>query len=264
MINGASFWFGNGAGIKVGPYTAAFKATVISRGGSLTTNELKSLTTFETSLGSDITEFDRLWIHGLSNSVAARTSFVNPSSTAITAVNSPTFTANVGYNGNGTTSYLNLNFIPSTQAVKFSQNSASFGFYCGTNLDAVNVSLGSYDTQFTQIRALQSGLSYGYLFDTAGVGVTASLTDSFGLYSIKRVNTTVDLYKRGVFKSTSGVVASSVPTITQFALCRNANGTADSLDTRINSLTFYASGSVNQLNFYNAVQALGTSIGWAK
>lgn len=263
MIGGNAFWFGSGGGVALGPYTTAFQTTVVSRGGSLTVDELTYLNTFETSMGSDLAEFDRLWIHGLSNSIAARTSFVNPSSTMITAVNSPTFTANVGYNGNGTTSYLNLNFTPSTQAVKFSQNNASFGIYCRTNLDAINVSLGSYDTQFTQIRLLQGGSSYGYLFDAGGVGVTSALSDSLGLYSIKRVLTTVDLYKRGIFKSTSGVVASSVPTISQYALCRNSNGTPDSLDTRVNSLTFYASGSVNQLNFYNAVQALGTSIGWA-
>jgi hypothetical protein len=52
-----------------------------------------------------------------------------------TAVNSPTFTTNEGFKGNGTSSYINANFN-NTNVVNYSQNSASIGVYCyvqGTN-----------------------------------------------------------------------------------------------------------------------------------
>jgi hypothetical protein len=46
-----------------------------------------------------------------------------------TAVNSPTFTSNQGFQGNGTSSYINSNFNPTTQGVNFVLNSASVWTY---------------------------------------------------------------------------------------------------------------------------------------
>jgi hypothetical protein len=46
-----------------------------------------------------------------------------------TAVNSPTFTTNVGYRGNGTSAYINSNYNPSLHAVNLSLNSASIFAY---------------------------------------------------------------------------------------------------------------------------------------
>ena len=49
--------------------------------------------------------------------------------TDYTAVNSPTFTSNQGYQFNGTSSYINTNFNPATQGVNYTLNNASRGFY---------------------------------------------------------------------------------------------------------------------------------------
>jgi hypothetical protein len=45
--------------------------------------------------------------------------------TQYTAVNSPIFTTNQGFQGNGTSSYLETNFNPSSQGVKYTLNNAS-------------------------------------------------------------------------------------------------------------------------------------------
>jgi hypothetical protein len=42
-----------------------------------------------------------------------------------TAVNSPTFTTNVGFSGNATSAYVNTNFNPSTSGVNYTSNNAS-------------------------------------------------------------------------------------------------------------------------------------------
>jgi hypothetical protein len=42
-----------------------------------------------------------------------------------TAVNSPAFTTNVGFSGNGTSAYVNTNFNPSTSGVNYTLNNAS-------------------------------------------------------------------------------------------------------------------------------------------
>jgi hypothetical protein len=46
-----------------------------------------------------------------------------------TAVNSPTFTANQGFQGNGTSSYINTNFNPATQGVNFANDNAGISLY---------------------------------------------------------------------------------------------------------------------------------------
>lgn len=52
----------------------------------------------------------------------------NPSLYKATAVNSPTFTSNIGFTGNGVNAYLNTNWNP-TLGVNFTQDSASHGVY---------------------------------------------------------------------------------------------------------------------------------------
>ena len=48
-----------------------------------------------------------------------------------TAVNSPTFTSNQGYAGNGTTSYIDSNFNPSVSGVNYVDGDLSFGWHMG-------------------------------------------------------------------------------------------------------------------------------------
>lgn len=55
----------------------------------------------------------------------------------LTAVSSPTFTVDRGYNGNGTTSYLESAFTPTTAGGGFVQNSAHLGVYSNVNTSAV-------------------------------------------------------------------------------------------------------------------------------
>jgi len=52
-----------------------------------------------------------------------------PTSFQTTKVNSPTFTSNEGYQGDGSSSYLDTNFIPNTNSIAASQNSISAGGY---------------------------------------------------------------------------------------------------------------------------------------
>ena len=49
--------------------------------------------------------------------------------TDYTAVNSPTFTSNEGFTGNGTSSYIDLNYNPTIDAVNYSQDDASSMVY---------------------------------------------------------------------------------------------------------------------------------------
>ena len=59
--------------------------------------------------------------------------------TDYTAVNSPTFTTNEGFSGNGSSSYIDTNYNPFTSGVNFTLNNASFG-----GVKNITVSNGGY------------------------------------------------------------------------------------------------------------------------
>ena len=52
-----------------------------------------------------------------------------PSSHQVTKINSPTFTADSGFAGNGSSSYLNSNFNPATSGVNYTLNDASISIW---------------------------------------------------------------------------------------------------------------------------------------
>jgi len=67
--------------------------------------------------------------------------------TDYTAVNSPNFTINQGFKGNGGSSYINANFNESN-VVNYSQNSASIGIYCYTPATNFNFFAGFGDATY--------------------------------------------------------------------------------------------------------------------
>lgn len=58
--------------------------------------------------------------------------------TQYTAVNSPTFTTNQGFQGNGTSSYIDTNFNPRTQGVNYTQDNACFGGWRFNNINSTS------------------------------------------------------------------------------------------------------------------------------
>ena len=248
-------------------YEAAFSASatayfnqVTSNGGSLTNAEKTYINTFIGALGTDFAEFDRLWIHGLSNSVAARTSLANPTSTMITAVNSPTFTASQGYNGNGTTSYLNTNYNPSTGGVKFTLNNASFGAYSTSIATTISVLMGGGTT----VSRIHFYPRQGYVsLNNAGTFIGHTNATN-GLRVVHRNNTTqVNQYINGTLTFTDAITSTSIPNSNIAISCTLFNGIPTDLYNTNVASSFIGSGAINQATFYTALQALGTSIGWA-
>ena len=59
----------------------------------------------------------------------ATLNWINPSAHRATLHSSPTFVAKKGFEGDGSSSYLSLNYNPSTNATNYTQNSASIGVY---------------------------------------------------------------------------------------------------------------------------------------
>ncbi len=244
-------------------YSAAALAyfnRVTLEGGSLTTNEKTYINTFINSI--PITEFDRLWIHGLSNQVAARVSVANAATAdVITEVNSPTWTAFQGYTGNASTMYLNTNYNPGTEGVKYTLNNAGFGVYHRTAFTVSTIGGQTGGGFFALIYSL-AGTYYTYI-NNDGNGVGNALVNTTGLHStIRTTSNDVATYENGVLAGSFNKISTGLVASDFYLLGLNAGGSPALLSSSQISLSFIGSSDINQATFYTAVQTLRNNLGW--
>ena len=106
--------------------------------------------------------------------------------TDYTAVNSPTFTTNQGFQGNGTSSYIDTNYNPSTSGVNFALNNACMGgvknittsnggFFLGCSVTGQNLLRGS---STSNNRINQGTNSFSPSFDFSPYNFVAMHRDS--------------------------------------------------------------------------------------
>jgi len=106
----------------------------------------------------------------------------NPNANQSTLVNSPTFVSNGGLMGNGTSSYIDTNFNPSTQAVQYTLNNASRYFFTHaiSGVSALDGIMGSNNnrmirTSVTSQRINSGALSLPTAFDYTATANTKSI-----------------------------------------------------------------------------------------
>lgn len=164
-------------------FTAEYKA-VLDRGTALsytlptTANQQKQNKLLK-SMKADGSwaKLDVFYVFAVDNNASAfaTLNWKNPNSNQSTLVNSPTFTNNAGFTGNGTSSYIDTNFNPSTQGVNYTLNNASMYFFphafagtsimTGTSLNDNRTSRGSS----VQHRLNSGGLNLLSVFDFTSV-----------------------------------------------------------------------------------------------
>ena len=175
--------------------------------------------------------------------------------TQYTAVNSPTFTTNVGFLTNGTSSYINTNKMLGTN---FTLNSASEFKWVNNAIDnnSANVSSGARGTLGGNLYEV-TGFNVA-INSVAVSGFTNNL--SAGLRHIDRKNSiTIERFVNGVVSSVtqnSTFVVDRAP----FIGCFN-NGTPSGFES--NSFSFYGFGaslSSESSNLYNAINTYKNSI----
>jgi hypothetical protein len=233
-----------------------------AEGGSLTAPEIVALNLL--TQNADIGEFDRLWIHGLSNQIAARISLVNAlTADLITNVNGVTFTPSQGFTGNGVNNYLDSNFAATINGVKYTLNSASCGVYTRLIKTASLVEFGAATSYAGSDGVLlQSNFGGDIYGGINGTYNTLSTINSQGLTALSRSDPNrFDIIKNG---SVNSYVASSQPLVSKNFTILAWNATALNFfsDNQV-SITFIGSGVIDQSQFYTDIQTLGTTLGWA-
>lgn len=200
---------------------------------------------------------DRFWLFAQDIQANAVYSIVNPTSTACTQVNSPTWTQYQGYTGNGSNMYLNTNFAPNS-GTNFLKNSNSGGVYVRTNVTENKIDFGGNSPNYYAIYSNLGGNISSYNFEN--LGGSTGVPTAIGLSVISRTISTSYLnIKNGVTVSTPLRVSGSPNGLNIWVLALNNLGLYSSKQV---SLAFVGGGGIDQLKFYNAVLTLKSQIGF--
>lgn len=217
-------WLGDGGWSKALASDAAQTTAFLSRTSGLSGTETAAYKALINGLVADATFslLDALYILATNTAASAALNLIS-TSFPLTLIGTPTFTADVGYTGNGANSGLDTGLIT---ASNYSQNSASLGIAIQTN-DTSSVGMleigGTGSSNF--FLGPNFSLTSIYAANEAGFNQPAATT-SKGLTAVSRTASgSVSLYKDGsstavntAATSSNGVISASV------VLCGRNNG----------------------------------------
>jgi hypothetical protein len=167
-----------------------------------------------------------------------------------TAVNSPTFTTNQGFKGDGVSSYIESNFSPATNGINYTSNSAGFGYYMRQYDTSPSIAEGAWRCQgastliswirYTAKRLyINSGIST-YIVFTAGENQFAAAN--------RTSSGTTNLYSNGLLTDTVVSTANGLSAST----FRVFEGSGQFSDSQVSMVYAGADLSSEQNNFYTA------------
>lgn len=152
-----------------------------------------------------------------------------PASFQCVKVNSPTFTSNLGFTGNGTTNYLDTQWIPNTHGVNYTLDNASFfaDNQLNTSASAVDAGAGTTVSQdAVRINSRNAANEFGtYVNDNVNSlssGVSSSI--GFGFAQRKAGNFKAN-FKNGTLLNSFSQTRSTRPIYSVYILGMNIAGT---------------------------------------
>jgi hypothetical protein len=247
----------------------AWEAAVVAAGGTVSSGRKTLVGTLIAGLKTDgiWAKLDRLWLFAAENTQSALIDLVKAgaSSSAATAVNSPTFTTDLGYTGNGSSAYINSNFNLTTSAVNFTQNSACVFGWSNTagrddaalwGMSATNDYTRLYPNYFNNTGYQINGTAAGYF-------LVLPITGNTGLWATNRSAASgtacQQLYLNGSVGDTNSAASGSLPNETIRFL---AESTLSFSSKQIPCGGIGASlNATEQANLYSRLRTWATAVG---
>jgi len=131
-----------------------------------------------------------------------------------TAVNSPTFTSNQGFQGDGTSSYIDANFVASTDGVNYTLNNASFGYYMRQYDTAPSGSEGAMRLNGTNGISWIRYTTKRFYFNDNFSSYANFTAQANQLASANRTSSTdINLYSNGVLQDSLSQTATGLPNL---------------------------------------------------
>jgi hypothetical protein len=207
-------------------------------------------------------KLDRLWIFAVENQKSALIDLV--ANTTATPVNSPTFTADRGYAGDGSSSYLNSNFNASTSGVQWTLNSAHIAAWDNTSrANSPIVISGAYDG--SAVSDLMPWYGGGVVTRINGGGLTG-LTNgtSQGFFVGQRTSTSVvEGYRNNALCGSFADGSNHIINLPFFICARNdGGGFSSGMADQVSMVSYGASFTGTEItNYYNRLRTYMTAVG---
>lgn len=217
-----------------------------------------------TLIGSLVTagvwsKLDTLYVMAAADAQAASLNWVS-TSYSLTAVSSPTFTADRGYAGDGVSSYLRTGFVPSTAGGQFVLNSAHLGAWSRTDSQSNGALIGaraSFSSKNSSIIPRDaSNLSY-VAVNFAGAG-SYTVTTSLGHFVVNRSGASAQQgYQNGASGTSTTSASDAITDLEVYGLALNQAGSAAARTNR-QVAAMHIGGSLTAQNVSDMYTALLT------
>lgn len=172
---------------------------------------------------------DGLYLLAAHDAQAARINLKAPGTFTLTEVNSPTFTADQGYTGNGSNMRLASGFTPSTAGGNWTQDSLSLWVYSLTAdlaADDTATDAGTNGTGFTLLRCRNSSGNCVAASSGTGTGSFAASADGSGYHAILRGDSNSHRLRRNNGELASAEVASVAVAANEVFILNNGSANA--------------------------------------
>jgi hypothetical protein len=257
--------------LNLSPEALAWRNNIVNNGGTITDSQLTFMDTWffkpAIAAGNILTELDRLNIYCnlVGSEIAARTNMIN-SNHFVSPVNSPIFDIN-GYRSNGTSSYLNLNYNPFSQGVKYTQNSGIVMFgVLNPQFNATRNSIGC-ENSGTSISKIRRGS--GFLASwinrasaaTASIFNTGAISGKVSIGGIRKTSNTEFNIINGIEYAGTTLSSVSPPNLSCFELSWNTDGSVNGFDTETHLYSLHGSAALNVSALQTILNNLYTAAG---
>ncbi len=214
-------------------------------------------------------QLDRFWVVAQDIQANSKISIANPTSTAITEVSSPGWIAYQGYTGNTTSSYEKTNFIPSTDGVNYTRNSACFGVYTKSDSEGAAFEEGGSVTGGlgTLLFSRNTNNTLTALINGDGLNGSAYfvpvVTTSYGLNMLVRTGSTAAaVWKDGISLQTNAIASTALTNLEFYIGARNNFAAPLNISGRQISAAILGGGGIDQAKFNAAFSSMGSKMGF--
>jgi hypothetical protein len=218
---------------------------------------IKSLLLGATSATNIWATRDVLQVYAAADSQAAILNWISSSYNGA-EVSSPTFTADRGFTGNGTSSYIDMGFSDTQAGANWSRDSAGFGAYVNQDNGATSApSIGHATSGDVRIIPNNASTASFRLHNSASVTTTAGTRAGLNV-GVRTTSTAVALYRNGASVIT-GPNVSLAPVAGNIHALHGATGFSN--DRVAVAMIGGQLNAAENLDLYNAILAYLTAIG---
>jgi len=242
---------------------------VIAAGGTVSTGRRTVVNSLIVGLKADgiWTKLDRLWIFAAENSFSALVDLV--ALDGATAIAAPTFTADRGYAGNGSNSYIRTFFRPATLGIAWTLNAAHIAVWDNTNrAEALVIATGAYDSTlgdggtYSDLAPYYSGGLRFRINGTTAPIITNSTSQGFFIGQ-RNDSSTIEGFYNGVSRGTGATSSTNMVNLPIYICARDDDATPAFFSTDQISMTSYGGKftSTEALAYYNRLRTYMTAVG---